>query len=142
MHIVSVANSSSAVSNGNDTRLTFTLSPLCSVALKKKKKKPQNKAQKNTGREGEDVHKLFKTDVLSQSGGDKDKLATERAGDASTAPDPQTPISRLITRLIEADACQSAPKKGERQEGAGVAVPGMLKEQEAVPGELYRGTDP
>lgn len=75
-------------------------------------------------------------------GRDKDKLATERAGDASTAPGPQTPISRLITRLIEADACQSAPNKGERQEGAGVDVPGMLKEQEAVPGELYRGTDP
>lgn len=55
---------------------------------------------------------LKKTNVLSQSGSDKDELAKERSGDASTATDPPTPISRLITRLIEADACQSAPHKG------------------------------
>lgn len=105
-------------------------------------KKTEQSAQENQERGKEDKQKLFRTDVLSQSDRDRDKLATERAGDASTAPDPQTPISRLITRLIEADACQSAPHKGERQEGAGVDVPGMLKEQEAVPEELYRGTDP
>lgn len=77
-----------------------------------------------------------------QADGDKDKLGKERAGDASTATDPPTPISRLIMRLREADACQSAPHKGERQEGAGVDVPGMLKEQEAPRRDPYKGTDP
>lgn len=87
---------------------------------------------------------FFLTDALSRPGGDRDKLATERAGDASTAPGPQTPISRLITRPIEADACQSAPHKGERQEvgAGGDGTWNVQVNKRLFQGGLYRGTDP